>query len=286
MACPFLAEGQAQYCHAAPVRKLILDGPGVAGGGLCTSPKFQLCEFASKDSIQQDRCPHLEEVRVQYCGASSITKLVPFTDSQLSSCANGRHRHCDSYLAHAQPQGTTASADLRYAPNHLWLEIDGVGLCHIGIDSFLADVIGKVDAVAFAPAQGIDCPAFTLTIHGLEWPMHFPNAMTIQKVNNRARSDPGRITADPYGVGWLFEGQELPGVTRAALLCGAQAAAWQSGERERLAREMREMHAPGCDGGLPHRGVARLLSKRDLLRLFQDFFGDSERFAGRRRGAE
>jgi hypothetical protein len=35
------------------------------------------------------------------------------------------------------------------------------------------------------------------------------------------------------------------------------------------------MHAPGCDGGLPTRGVARLLSRPDLVCLFQDFFGHS-----------
>ena len=31
MACPFLKEGRAQYCHAAPVGKLILEGPGFLG---------------------------------------------------------------------------------------------------------------------------------------------------------------------------------------------------------------------------------------------------------------
>jgi len=33
MACPFLKEGRARYCHAAPVQKLILEGPGAADGG-------------------------------------------------------------------------------------------------------------------------------------------------------------------------------------------------------------------------------------------------------------
>jgi len=279
MACPFLTEGRAHYCHAAPVRKLILDGPGVTGGGLCTSQEYQRCEFASKNSIQQDRCPHLEEVRVQYCGASPITKLVPFSDSQLSACAKGSYRYCDSYLAHARPHGTTPPADLFYTPNHFWLDIDESGLCHIGIDGFLADAVGKVDALVFATPHGMHCPAVALTIHGLEWPMCFPNPMTIQRVNNRVRRDPERLTADPYGVGWLFEGQELAGITRAGLLSGAEASEWQSGERERLAREIHEMHAPGCDGGLPVKGFARLLSRPDLVCFFQNYFGDSGWFA-------
>ena len=78
MACPFLKEGRARYCHAAPVQKLILDGPGAADGGRCASPQYGQCEFVAKKSVQQNRCPHLEEIRVQYCGVSAVTKLVPF----------------------------------------------------------------------------------------------------------------------------------------------------------------------------------------------------------------
>jgi glycine cleavage system H lipoate-binding protein len=275
MACPFLAEGRAQYCHAAPMRKLILDGPGVSGGGLCTSPQYRQCEFVAKDLVQQDCCPHLEEVRVQYCGASPITKLVPFSETQLSRCTSGGYRYCDSYLAHANPHGTTAPANLFYAPNHFWLDVDESGLCHIGIDDFLADVAGHVEGIAFATLEGTHCPGLTIVIHGVEWPTFFPNAMMIQKINHRVRTDPSRLTGDPYGVGWLFEGRELAGVTRTGLLSGAEAAAWQKGERARLAREIHEMHAPACDGGLPVGGVARLLSRPDLICLCQDFFGNS-----------
>jgi len=274
MACPFLTEGRAIYCHAAPVRKLLLDGPGVTGGGRCTSLDYRQCKLVANDSTQQDRCPHLEEVRVQYCGASPITKLVPFSDSQLSRCTSGGYLYCDSYLAHARPH-RTSPADLFYAPNHFWLDIDESGLCHIGIDDFLADVAGHVEGVEFATAQGTHCPGLTVIIHGLEWPMFFPNSMTIQKVNNRVRTDPSRLTADPYGVGWLFEGQEVAGITRAGLLSGPEAAAWRKAERERLAREIHEMHAPAGDGGLPVGGVARLLSRPDLVCLCQDFFGNS-----------
>jgi len=279
MACPFLTEGRAQYCHAAPVRKMILDGPGVSGG-LCASPQFRRCEFAPQDlsqqvRVEQERCPHLEEVRVQYCGATPITKLVPFSDSQLSSCTSASYFYCDTYLMHAQPHGTIPSPDLFFTPNHFWLDIDESGICHIGIDSLLADAVGNVDGVIFATVQGTRCPALTLTIHDMEWPMCFPNPMMIERVNNRVRRDPARLTSDPYGVGWLFEGRELVGITRAGLLSGSAATAWQSDERERLAREVHELHAPGCDGGSPIRGVARLLSRPDLVCLFQDFFGDS-----------
>ena len=110
--------------------------------------------------------------------------------------------------------------------------------------------------------------------------MSFPNPLMIQKVNTRLRSDPSRVTADPYGAGWLFEGWEIPGLTRAGLISGPQAEAWQVTERERLSNEIHETHAPGCDGGSPVRGVAQFLSHEYLVRLFQSFFSRTDWTAG------
>jgi glycine cleavage system H lipoate-binding protein len=274
MACPFLSEGRARYCHAAPVRKLILDGPGVSAGR-CASAEYRQCELVEKDSAEQEHCPALEEVRVQYCGASPVTKLVPFSDSQLSSCTSSRYRYCDSYLALARPHPITPPPQLLYAANHFWLDVDESGLCHIGIDDLLADAAGSVDGVVFATPDGTRQPALTLTVHGVAWPMIFPNPLTIQQVNHRVSSDPARLTAYPYGGGWLFEGIEVPGVTRSGLVSGTEAASWQKLERERLAQEIHEIHAPGCDGGYCVRGVARLLPRQDVVWLFQRFFSDN-----------
>src|SRR5579864_6999732 len=264
MACPILKEGRARYCHAAPVRKLILEGPGAADGGRCASRQYVECELAAKNGAQQDRCPHQEEIRVQYCGVSPVTKLVPFSESELSSCTSDAFRYCDSYLTLARPHASGAPGNLLYSANHFWLDAEQTGLCHIGLDGFMADVAGKADGITFVTVHGTHCPALALTIHGVEWPMSFPNPVLIQRVNSRVRSDPSRLTADPYGAGWLFEGFELPDRTRAGLVSGKQAAAWQAEECARLAHEIHERHAPGCDGGAPVRGVAQLLSRPNL----------------------
>jgi len=276
MPCPCLKEGRARYCHAAPVRKLILDGPGASGGGRCASPQYLHCELAAKDEGQRERCPHLEEIRVQFCGVSAIPKLVPFSDSELSSCTSSTYRYCDSYLHLSQPHATKPPATLLYAANHFWLDLEDSGLCHIGIDSFLAGTAGAVGGLTFVFTRGTHCPALALTVHGVEWPMSFPNPLMIQKVNGRLRSDPNRLTADPYGAGWLFEGWEIPGRTRAGLISGPQAAAWQRAERERLTNEIHDACAPGCDGGSPVRGVAQFLAREDLVRLFQRFFAKTD----------
>jgi glycine cleavage system H lipoate-binding protein len=213
---------------------------------------------------------------VQYCEASSPTKLIPFSESGFSNCADGGYRFCDSYLTLARPQGALAApAGFLYAPNHFWLAADESGLCHIGIDAFLADVAASVDGVTFVTTHGIERPVVALTLHGVEWPMTFSNPLLIQKVNGYLRSDPKRILADPYGSGWLFAGWEMPERTRASLIGGPRAAAWQAEERERLAQEIHETLKLSCDGGDPVRGVGQLLSRQQLVCLLQHFFSNT-----------
>jgi len=273
MACPFLKEGRAQYCNAAPSWKLLLDGPGVSGAGRCASGEYYHCDFVDKNELRRDRCPHLEEVHVQYCGATSPTKLIPFSESELSRCSSGGYRYCDSYLSLARPHGVHAPpAGLLYSPDHFWLAAEDSGLCHIGIDSFLSDVVGKIDGLTFVTTHGTQQPAVAFTVHGVEWPMTFPNPLLIQKVNGYLRSDPKRLITDPYGSGWLFAGWEVPERTRAGLITGPHAVAWQAEEQERMVEEIHGMAAHGCDGGRPVQGVAQLLTRQQLVCLFQHFF--------------
>jgi len=272
--CPFLREGRARYCSAAPVRILIPDGPCATAGGRCTSPEYRECGLVRHESAGEASCPHLETIHVQYCGASSVAKLIPFNESQSSRCNSGSYRFCETYLSLARPhRPSEASAELLFAPNHLWLDSDAEGLCHIGMDAFLAAVVRTVDSVTFVTSNGTRRPTVTLQVNGVEWPLTFPNPVLIQSVNSSVKTNPERITADPYGAGWLFAGWEVPNRTRAGLISGERAKAWLGEECQRLSRYVHENHAPCGDGGEPAPGVARLLPKPEAVALFQQFFG-------------
>jgi glycine cleavage system H lipoate-binding protein len=256
---------------------LILDGPAASGGGRCASREYHRCALVEKKAVKQQRCPNLEEVHVQYCGASSPTKLIPFSASEFSSCADEGFHFCDSYLSVARKNdASVAPSGFLFAANHFWLSVGKSGLCHIGIDDFLADVVGSVDGVTFVTTHGTERPVVALSVNGVEWPMTFPNPLLIQKVNHRVRSDPKRVMADPYGSGWLFSGWELPERTRASLIGGPHAAAWQAEERERLSREINETQSPSCDGGRPVHGVGQLLPRQQLVCLLQHFFSSTQ----------
>jgi glycine cleavage system H lipoate-binding protein len=273
MACPFLKEGRAHYCHAAPLGRLILEGPGFSSSGRCVSPEYVGCELVAKGEAGQQRCPHLEEIHVQYCSVLMPIKLIPFSESQLSSCSTDGYHYCESYLTLARPHGAmNPAANLLYSTNHYWLAAEESGLCHIGIDAFLAVFVGNIDGITFVTTRGTQRPVIALTVHGVEWPLTFPNPLLIQKVNSHLRGDPARLTSDPYGSGWLFSGWELPGETKAGLISGPPAAAWQSEEKGRMAREIHESLHLNCDGGRPVRGVGQLLSRQQLVCLLQHFF--------------
>jgi glycine cleavage system H lipoate-binding protein len=213
---------------------------------------------------------------VQYCGASSPTKLIPFSKSEFSSCADGGYHFCDTYLSQARPQDALAApTGFLHAPNHFWLVAEESGQCHIGIDAFLADVVADVGGVTFVTTHGTHRPVVALTVHGVEWPMTFPNPLLIQKVNGHLRNDPQRLIADPYGSGWLFAGWELPERTRTGLIGGHQAVAWQAEERELLAQEIHTTLKLSCDGGNLVRGVGNLLSRQQLVCLLQHFFSNT-----------
>jgi glycine cleavage system H lipoate-binding protein len=275
MACPFLKEGRALYCRAAPFGKMILEGPGYSDQGRCESSEYYRCDLVKSDGMLGHRCPHLEEIQVQYCGVSTPSKLIPFSESQTSSCISEGYRYCESYLALSRPHGALPAADnLLYSANHFWMDVQESGACYIGIDAFLADVIGHADAVTFAATHGPQPPEVALTIHGVEWPLTFPNAIVIDKVNGHLRGDPSRLTADPYGSGWLFCGQELEGHSRNGLLSGAPAAAWQEEERQRLSAQIHNSLPLPSDGGQPVKGVGQLLSRTQLVCLLQHFFSN------------
>src|SRR5690242_16596125 len=184
MNCPFLREGRARYCNAAPVRKLLLDGPGATAGGRCTSPAFRECALVTAPQDGAGQCPHLEQIHVQYCGASPVAPLVPFSESTLSRCAGAGHRFCESYLALARPNRSGETpGDLLFAPNHMWLSVSEEGMCHMGLDAFATHVAHPVERVTFVTAAGTRRPTIALQVNGIEWPMSFPNPMLIRNVN-------------------------------------------------------------------------------------------------------
>ncbi len=317
MRCPFLREAQVKFCCASEFKKLIVRSQGDESSERCSSPAYVTCPSAKQhceDLPSQDHCPFLQESLCQYCSAASVVKYVPYSNPSLTRCGTSSHRYCELLQTMQSPglltphdviapeldpgeddasgywlvDGIQTVGWLHYSPNHMWADIDEDGTCHIGIDAFLAKVLGKIDRLTFATTGGEHNPAASLTVGGIDFQMIFPGRMVVSAVNSHLRADPGRVVADPYTLGWLFECK--PATTAGpthkdsdiarGLIHGKQAHDWMQDETGRLTEFAQERsvdrQAKGqrmmADGGMFSDDLIKHLSKEEILLLYDEFF--------------
>ena len=266
MLCPFLSESQVRSCRVASVRKLIpLGAPAAAER--CSTPRYTECpafrELKHDGSDVSATCPYLQESLMQFCSAAPVTRFVPWSEASVSKCGSGAFRYCDLYLDMTEsssrrnvPQGADDGVpvppSLGYTRNHMWLDRSEDGLCHIGIDALFARLLGRVERVDFITLPGSAgaskrMPAAVLRAGNRDWQVVFPRDLNITACNLMLRSDPSRLSTDPYGRGWMFAGTDadLSGLTG-----GEEAAQWMQTDARSL-NEFVQMRSGCCaDGGL------------------------------------
>ncbi len=223
-----------------------------------------------------------------YCKAAPVVKFIPYSQTEMSRCGNGRHRYCDVYLSVVNagaPDGRRVDGILlpdhvSFAPNHLWFE-NGEDECwHVGVDDFLARLLGRVERLTFLPPVDRNRPAAVLTVRGVDLQMVFPEALPGAEAHYALRATPSRINEDPYGSGWLFEGS---GPTPGGLATSEEAEKWMRAEVDRLSRWVHDHLAriqPGLlnDGGLFSEDLVSQLERDEVLALFHNFFSPYARW--------
>jgi glycine cleavage system H lipoate-binding protein len=296
MECPFLRHAMVKFCQVSAYRKMILESASDPSAERCSSPRYADCPAAAArlgNLPPAEHCPFLQESEVEFCGGAPVTKYIPAAETLLSRCESDGHFYCDLYLVHADPLGDRIQdgpirvpEHLFYAPNHLWLDVAADGLCHIGIDGFLARVIGTADQISFVTTRGSDRAVAVVTAHGVDLPLVFPNPLSGIAPNFYLRTTPSKLTADPYGTGWMFEGIDRDETARAGLIPGDKAAPWIEEETRRLndfvhelaARVGEEGTVVMADGGQAVEGIAGQLERGDLINLLQTFFAPDARW--------
>jgi glycine cleavage system H lipoate-binding protein len=310
MKCPFLRDASVKYCEASAYRKMLLKEATSAGAERCSSPDWGSCPAAKQrldGPATGDRCPFLHEAQAEFCGAASVTRFIPATPDLLSRCSSDGHLYCEVYLQHADPQGERlphhaadvpaghvptvdglpVPPELRYAPNHMWVDVSEDGYCHVGIDAFAARVFGAIDRITFVAQRTLNRPIAVLGTNGVDVQMVFPNALHLVTSNVYLRTSPGKLTSDPYGAGWLFEcveparpGASIGDAAGEGLITGEHAVAWMRDEterlnqfaHERLARTDDSGYACMADGGTVVEGIAAQLDREELIELVSEFF--------------
>lgn len=316
MRCPFLREEQVRACQASPFRKLIARRATHCEEERCSSPDYRNCPNAPSHRETQpelSRCPFLQESLVQFCAADAAPRYVPWSEASLSCCGHDGHRFCELFLAVAggvkqgpvRPGTPTDPAEaqiatidglsvpgwLFYSRNHMWLDMGDDGLCHVGLDAFLARVVGNVERLVFLTPKGRARPTVVLTARGVDLTLTFPHPLVVTAANHRLRSNMARLTGDPYGSGWLFEGrleatssaETVPEGAATDLIEGHEPAEWMTRETRRLTEFVHEQilgrrtgdETLVADGGVPVPDLLQQLEHDEIVRLFGSFFPSS-----------
>jgi glycine cleavage system H lipoate-binding protein len=313
MRCPFLQEAQVKFCRASTYKKMIVRSSENQKQERCSSAEWRTCpslKMSHEEHPSQDHCPFLEERLVQYCsGATGIMKYVPYAETALFRCGTDSHQYCETYIGIAHPGTSTQSSAVSpwetgsgpksptleeticipervaFAPNHMWLDVSQDGWWHVGIDAFLAGILGRLERVTYATSKGIDRPTVAFRVRGVSLPVVFPLQMNIERTNPAVTVHPDKLLSEPYTLGWLFEGREpdhqVPdGKQNMPLLRGDTARGWMERELHRVT-EFAHNAIPRqsgtdvplmADGGVPRVGFLQQLSPEEILRLFNEFF--------------
>lgn len=307
MRCPFLREAQVKFCRASAYRKMIVRLPGQPENERCSSPDYVNCPAVKQhleDQPSVDHCPFLHESLVQYCSAAAVTKYIPYSESLLSRCGTDSHTYCDLYLALAQPHESSETAStnettsghhhtvddipvpegLYFSPNHMWMHVGSDGVAHIGIDAFLAKVLGSAEHITFVTTKGYHRPTVSFSVQGIDLQCVFPLQVNILRANTYLRTNITKIFTDPYTHGWLFEvavsKQKNYEPMLSSFINSKESIEWMKHEVERMntfAHHMSsqpDMHGAVlmADGGTFPTGMALRLKKEELLQLYNEFF--------------
>jgi glycine cleavage system H protein len=164
-----------------------------------------------------------------------------------------------------------------FHPAHTWLVGEGGESTRVGIDSFAANLLGKVDHVDVVGLnrwvrQGqkfMTVKAGNLAIEILS-----PIEGVITNINRDVLEDPTLVTRDPYKDGWIATIKSPDfAINRKNLVQGAMAAPWMQNNVSRLNAMVGEVSpALAQDGGQPADGLLSRVTVELRDKLIKEFF--------------
>jgi glycine cleavage system H lipoate-binding protein len=164
-----------------------------------------------------------------------------------------------------------------FHPGHTWVLREGGENARVGVDSFAANLLGKIDHIEVAGVnrwvrQGQKL--VTLRSGGTTVEMVSPVEGVVTAVNKDAVEDPGVIGRDPYQNGWiaLVKSPDLA-TNQKNLVQGGMVAPWLQNSVTRLNGMVAQL-APTMagDGGLPAAGLLSRVEPEMREKLAKEFF--------------
>jgi len=164
-----------------------------------------------------------------------------------------------------------------FHPGHTWVLDEGRQNARIGLDSFAANLIGKIDRIEVAaPNRWVrqGRRIWRVTRNGLSVDMVSPIEGEVIAVNYNALQDPSIVTKDPYRDGWILVVKSPDIATNLNnLIQGAWVRTWMQNTLDRLGSLASQLGVPVAqDGGLPIAGLLARVESGLQRRMIREFF--------------
>lgn len=174
-------------------------------------------------------------------------------------------------------QGFDVPRGYCFHPGHMWVLDEGRQNARIGLDSFGAHLVGKIDRVEVVGLnrwvrQGQKL--CTITHDGVSADLLSPVEGVIISVNNDVLKDPTLLTKDPYRNGWICVVKSPEMATNLNnLLQGQLVVPWmQNSVRQLSTLTAKLAPAAAADGGLPVAGLLAHLEPGVQRTMIHEFF--------------
>ena len=164
-----------------------------------------------------------------------------------------------------------------FHPGHTWVLDEGRQNARIGMDSFGASLLGRIDRVEVVGLnrwvrQGQK--VCTVSHDGLSVDLLSPIEGVIISVNQEVVRDPSLVLKDPYKAGWIcvIKSPEIA-TNLNNLVQGTLVAPWMQNSLRRLSTFTSKLGvAASADGGLPVSGLLAHLEPGVQRTLVHEFF--------------
>lgn len=163
-----------------------------------------------------------------------------------------------------------------FHPGHTWVLDEGRQNARVGMDSFAANLFGKIDRIEVTGLnrwvrQGQKL--MTVTRDGLSVELLSPIEGIIMSVNPNVLRNPSLVVQEPYEDGWICVVKSPDMATNVKnLVQSTLVAPWMQNTLNRLSTMTSQLGATAQDGGLPIAGLLGQVDPGLQRRLVREFF--------------
>lgn len=173
--------------------------------------------------------------------------------------------------------GFNIPKDYCFHPGHTWALRESQEDVRVGMDSFTADLIGKIDRIEIAkPERWVRQGQKLMTVYGdgFSFDLVSPIEGVVTHVNQDVVQNPVVALKDPYKDGWIAT-LKAPdfNTNQRNLMQASMVAPWMHYNQQRLSTELAKSNpALAQDGGVPVTGLLQRVSAELQQRIITDFF--------------